>query len=113
MVTIQNHSYHVSDRQLRNTLDQLNTDTWIMVDWTHESGSVQELIDQYLEFVEQCHRLGFKVQVHMRIVTALMFAQASEPIVFCGHTYNPFRFDRVVYAMEKNDESKSRNKNIS
>jgi hypothetical protein len=101
MISIQGQTYEINSVQLNDKLNQLTKDTWVMVDWTDEKTSIQEIIQNYLEFVKKCHKRGFKVQVKMRIATAVLFSQAQEPIVFCGHTFNPFRFDHVVYSMER------------
>lgn len=71
--------------------------TQIIVDWRETSLSPTQLIDQYLPVVERCHTLGYKVKVIMSIVKGVQFSQNPQPIVFCGHTYNPFKFDEVEY----------------
>lgn len=77
------------------------TDDVLVVDWTKSSLTPQEIIDTYLPIVEFAHELGYRVEVKIPLVLMSRFSYDADPIVFCGHTLNPFAFEDVEVILNK------------
>ncbi|HCT62677.1 MAG TPA: hypothetical protein DIC19_01110 [Erysipelotrichaceae bacterium] len=67
----------------------------LLIDWTKCRLTPQEIIQTYLPIVEFAHELGYRVEVKIPLVLMSRFSYDADPIVFCGHTLNPFAFDDV------------------
>jgi len=97
MIILENKAYDIRSHQLSEQLHACDANTWITVDWRHTSMSPDQLLEAYLPFVEACHAQCLKVKLILTVAKGVQFSQNLQPIVFCGHTYNPFRFDEVLY----------------
>lgn len=73
----------------------------LLVDWTENLMEPQDIIQTYLPFVERAHELGYRVEAKIPLILMSRFAYVTNPIVFCGHTMNPFAFDDVKVILDK------------
>lgn len=72
----------------------------LLVEWTTRPLTPQKILQTYLPLVEFAHELGYRVQLRIPLVLMSRFSYDSDPIVFCGHTLNPFAFDQVDVILE-------------
>ena len=74
---------------------------YIIVDWEKSSLALQDIIQYYLPLVEFAHKLKYRVEAKIPLILMSRFAYDANPIVFCGHTMNPFAFDDVKVILNK------------
>jgi len=87
--------------EIKEKLSQLRFNhNLLLVDWTIRPLSPQKILQTYLPLVEFAHELGYRVQLRIPLVLMSRFSYDSDPIVFCGHTLNPFAFDQVDVILE-------------
>ena len=67
----------------------------LVVDWTKSSLTPQQIVQTCLPLVQFAHEQGYPVHVKIPLVLMTRFSYDGEPIVFCGHTLNPFVFEQV------------------
>lgn len=72
----------------------------LIVDWTQSTLNPSEIIDQYLPIVQYAHSVGYSVELRIPVLLISQFAYRDQPIVFCGHTLNPFAFEKVNVILE-------------
>ena len=70
-------------------------DAFLIVDWTKKPLTPQMVVEHYLPLVQFAHNLGYRVEVKIPLRLMSQFSYSNDPIVFCGHTMNPFAFDNV------------------
>lgn len=76
-------------------------DDVLVVDWTKSPLTPQEIIRTYLPIVEFAHELAYRVELKVPLVLMTRFSYDADPIVFCGHTLNPFAFEDVEVILDK------------
>lgn len=74
---------------------------YIIVDWEKSPLAPQDIIQYYLPLVEFAHELEYRVEAKIPLILMSRFAYDANPIVFCGHTMNPFAFDDVKVILNK------------
>ena len=74
---------------------------YIIVDWEKCSLTPQDILRHYLPIVEFAHKLKYRVEAKIPLILMSRFAYDANPIVFCGHTMNPFAFDDVEVILNK------------
>ena len=74
---------------------------YIIVDWEKCSLTPQDILRHYLPIVEFAHKLKYRVEAKIPLILMSRFAYDANPIVFCGHTMNPFAFDDVKVILNK------------
>lgn len=65
-------------------------------DWSEERDPAL-LLERDLTRVQAAKARGETVAVRMSVALGVRFSQHHPPVVFCGHTNNPFAFDRVEF----------------
>ena len=105
MIIVRNKIYDIHTHTIEHLLKAVHRDDVVLVDWCQCDQSTDELIQAYLPVVEALHQLGCQVKVRMPLVKGVQFSQHQPPIVFCGHKYNPFRFDQVDYCFKETTDA--------
>lgn len=91
----------VSIALIQETLkENVDSNAMLTVDWTKHDLTTQNVMERYLPLVQFAHRLGYRVEVKIPLRLMSQFSYSNEPIVFCGHTMNPFAFDQVDVILE-------------
>ena len=67
----------------------------LKVDWTKRPLTAHEIMQTYLPLVKFAQELGYRVHARIPLVLISRFSYDADPIVFCGHTLNPFAFEKV------------------
>ena len=68
----------------------------VLFDWSDERDPAL-LLERDLSRVQAAKARGEVVSVRMSVALGVRFSQHHPPVVFCGHTNNPFAFDRVEF----------------